>query len=309
MNEPLENLMAKARRRELRADERRRLEQGLNASLEAALLYQAGRSFDEEVVVQTGDETFIEGVATQAARRFGRVEARSRARVSALAVAVGSISSLAAAGILVVAVRASHPATSVAANHAATQARASTNPATSRFIQPLHVPSVEPSSAQAVTGELTPGLARAAIPATPDVKHELTPPVTRADARSSLPALPTAPSLFQSANKSRSEGSIVAAVADYERLQREFPRSREAELATMSLGLIELQRGNPRMALAHFRRARLTQPSPEALWGEAKALHQLGNTADEHRVLDELLRHYPGSAYDAAARKRLEAQD
>ncbi len=289
MNEPLENLMVKARRGVLRADERRSLELGLNASLEATLLYQAGRGFDEEPVVKTGDETFLDGVAAEAALRFGRSPRSVRRRAPAVAVAIWVASGMAAAGTVGFTY---HAARSLSVDR-------------SRLATAPPQPTAPKASTQTavVTGEILPQVAPSAGQG--DSKQASRP----APRSLALPLRQSAQSLFLLANEARSDGRVTDAVRDYQRVQQEFPKSREAELATMSLGLLEMQQGNAPAAWTHFHRARLTHPSPEALWGEAQALRQLGRVDEERNLLEDLLSQYPGSAYASAASKRLGAQD
>lgn len=285
MNEPLEDLMARARRGKLGDSERRRLECGVTASLEAKLLFQAGCGFDQEPVVMTGDETFLEDVAAQAARRFGHASRHPRHRVSALAVAVWVTCGIAAAGTVSVAFHVAKPFWS--------KAKASTT-ATMRSSAPMRT-SDEPGIRSPASVPLAPAIAsseRQPMPRTP------TPNVSSS-------TRPTALALFQLANAARSDGRVVDALREYQRIQREFPNSREAALSTMSLGMLELQRGNAQAALAQFRQAYAMRPSPEALWGESQALRLLGREEQERPLLEELLIRYPGSAYAPAASKRL----
>ncbi|MGH7436313.1 MAG: hypothetical protein ACRENE_11630, partial [Polyangiaceae bacterium] len=82
----------------------------------------------------------------------------------------------------------------------------------------------------------------------------------------------------------------------------------EATAAHLSLGMLLLQGGQAGAALDELRWYRLGGAGamvPEALWGESQALHDLGRSAEERSVLEELLRGYPASAFAAAARRRL----
>ncbi len=101
---------------------------------------------------------------------------------------------------------------------------------------------------------------------------------------------------------------MVRAVRLSRELEDRFPESREAVTTHLSLGLLYLQQGANADALLEFRRYRAVgAPStmPDALWGESRALRQLGRVAEERAVLEELLDRYPSSAYAAAARRRL----
>jgi len=112
------------------------------------------------------------------------------------------------------------------------------------------------------------------------------------------------------ANLARVRGDTLGAIALSQRLEELFPQSSEARTARLSLGVLYLQQGKPALSLEQFRTYRTPGggvSTPEALWGEAEALHQLGRASEERAALDELLRGYPQSAYSAAAQKRLAA--
>jgi TolA-binding protein len=118
----------------------------------------------------------------------------------------------------------------------------------------------------------------------------------------------TAAELFAAANRARIAGDAPLAVRLSRELEDRYPESREAVTTHLSLGLLQLQQGAPADALQEFRRYRAvgsTATMPEALWGESQALRRLGRSAEERAVLEELLDRYPGSAYEAAARRRL----
>jgi hypothetical protein len=73
--------------------------------------------------------------------------------------------------------------------------------------------------------------------------------------------------------------------------------------------MLHLDRGEAALALAEFES--YLAPSgagavlAEGLWGKARALTQLGRTAEERQVLELLIAAAPGSPYAEAARKRL----
>jgi TolA-binding protein len=94
-------------------------------------------------------------------------------------------------------------------------------------------------------------------------------------------------------------------MALYERLSSVAPGTSEAQQAELALGELNLQKGTPDRALLHFRRYRGQAMGAEALWGEARALRQLGRSAEERATLDTLGRRFPSSPYAAPARKRL----
>jgi tetratricopeptide (TPR) repeat protein len=116
------------------------------------------------------------------------------------------------------------------------------------------------------------------------------------------PSDPTADALFASANRERIRGNAGGAIALYERLRAEFPRSTEAAACNVTLGVLYLQLGQAERALGAFRRSPATA---EALWGQAQALRQLGRPQEERLVLEDIVRRHGGSAYAPAAQKRL----
>jgi TolA-binding protein len=297
MSEPLENLMARARRGELRADERTRLQIGLNASLEAALLYQAGCGFEDERVVEPGDETLLQRLAASTAERYGHSPRAARRLAPAAIVALWFATSLAAAAGLGAAYFTIHRWPQAGRDRA--------RPAVSQSVPQsvLLTPETAPKQEVVVGGTVVPNNRQSLAQAPPNRSAR---PAARPAADGSGP---TAKSLFRRANEARSDGRVADAVREYQQLQQEFPKSREAELATISLGLLELQRGNAQAALTQFHRAHVEYPSPEALWGEAQVLRDLGRFVQERELLEELLGRYPGSPYAAAANKRLAVQD
>lgn len=122
------------------------------------------------------------------------------------------------------------------------------------------------------------------------------------------PPPPSASELFSAGNKARSRGDAASALGLYGRLQSEYPTSPEALAAKISIGMLELQRGQASSALGQFRayrRANARSLRAEALWGEAEALRALGRSDEERAALESLLSDHPGSAYAPAARKRL----
>jgi TolA-binding protein len=195
-------------------------------------------------------------------------------------------------------------------------------------------------SAKALFSELFPAEAPlAAAPATP----RPSPPVARDSSGSNLTspsepaeraadealAAPTAPppirretasnpsagegatspaALFSEANRARDEGRRAHASSLYRRLQREFPKSGEADTSRVTLALLLLDSGDPRGALASFDKylARPSRPlEAEALIGRARAFHALGNIEAEAGVWRAVAQRFPGTSYAHRATKRL----
>jgi TolA-binding protein len=117
----------------------------------------------------------------------------------------------------------------------------------------------------------------------------------------------TARGLFLRANKLR-RNDWTAAADLYELLLQRFAGSTEAGVAEMALGKHALDEGHSSEALSWFR-AYQQRPSgeltSEALWGEARALESLGETAAARVVWRRLVTDYPASAYAAVARQQL----
>lgn len=165
----------------------------------------------------------------------------------------------------------------------------------------------EASAARSIASSSAPVLLRSAAP--PASAHEAAPVAsTNALAPDTLLAPDdTARSLFLRANKLR-RGDWTAAAALYELLLQRFAGSTEAGVAEMALGKHALDEGHSSEALRWFR-AYQQRPSgeltSEALWGEARALESLGETAAARVVWRRLVTDYPASAYAAVARQQL----
>jgi TolA-binding protein len=143
------------------------------------------------------------------------------------------------------------------------------------------------------------------------------PPPSLREAQPAAPAVRVvvpvgARDLYRTANEARRAGDNARAMRVYEDLQRRFPQSPEAGLATVSLGRLLLGGGSAAAALAQFDRCLATSAASrlgaEALYGRGLALAALGRTAEEARTWQRLLAAYPKSPYTAHARRRLETR-
>jgi TolA-binding protein len=124
------------------------------------------------------------------------------------------------------------------------------------------------------------------------------------------PPLSPAASLFSDANRARRDGNVDRAVALYQSLQARFPSSAESELSRALVAQMLLERGSPEAALAGFDRY-LAQGTPvlsaEALVGRARALEQLGKSAQAVLAWQEVQSRFPGSVHARLAGARLVA--
>ena len=278
-----EDLLVHARRGELSPEEEKSLGALLATSETACLWYQAGIGFDAESPVLPGDEELLGRVTERVAKASSGRISRRWWRIAWPAAAASLVATSAAAGgwiLLQRSLRAGPPA-------AATELESPPG-------SPRHAPSLAQSAGTPRTE--TPSPSEPAVPV----------------ARSAPPGAPTVPrlvegpsELFERANRARREGRIGEAMALYERLSSVAPGTPEAQQAELALGELNLQKGTPDRALLHFRRYRGQAMGAEALWGEARALRQLGRSAEERATLDTLGRRFPSSPYAAPARKRL----
>jgi TolA-binding protein len=118
----------------------------------------------------------------------------------------------------------------------------------------------------------------------------------------------TASDLFRDANQARRAGDFELARAVYAELQAKHPSTDEASVSRVSLGKLLLAAGRAREAEQQFRSYLSTgrkNLEEEALLGRADALARLGESGEERRVWEALLRSHPSSVYATRARQRL----
>ena len=93
-------------------------------------------------------------------------------------------------------------------------------------------------------------------------------------------------------------------------MEQRFPDSEEALVARVSAGDLLSRVGEREAALQAFDRYLARRPdgalASEALFGRARLLEALARRADEIDAWRRLLRAFPGSVYEAAARRRLD---
>ena len=192
----------------------------------------------------------------------------------------------------------------------------------------IPVPSTEPAPAPKEVA--SPGLLRSAlkhavrreldaapsVPAAPAVAAFPAPPAADGSASQTPHADPAvaqpdpAASLFADANRARRDGNADRAVALYHSLQTRFPSSSESELSRALLAQLLLDRGSPEQALAGFDRY-LSGAAPvlgaEAWVGRARALEQLGRSAQAVAAWQQVQNRFPGSVHAQLAATRLAA--
>jgi hypothetical protein len=282
-----EELIDRAGRGELDADEQAELQRHLEACSVCALQLSLASRFEREVAPQPRDalvsERAVEGAmqVLRAAPRIGRVRRSPRwSRWAAAALLVFGVTAAAA-----VIKRRIAPRPPVLA-----PIPAAASPAP---VEPLHRVDPPPAEPPAIPEARPPELV-----AKPPSAHGAARPASSADI------------LFERAEKLRREGRADAAIATYRRLQADFPGTAEARLSFALAGTLLLERGRPGDALAKFDRHLAAggngEVGEEALAGRATALEQLHRTSEAIAAWKSLLLRYPRSVYAARARARLD---
>jgi TolA-binding protein len=108
------------------------------------------------------------------------------------------------------------------------------------------------------------------------------------------------------ANRARAERRFAAALDAYERVIASFPGTRQAQIARVSAGDLELERGDSRAAEQLFYKAlRDSEVGAEALFGLSEAYRAEGRVVEERRALVLFGQRHPSNPLAAAARRRL----
>jgi hypothetical protein len=286
----LDDLSVLSRRGELAAREEQELGRLFDEAPTERYLHEAGRGFDLEASVRVEDDELVERIKGRFAEQRPARPVVARWRF-ALGVAAGLV--LAATGALGLEL-----------------ARGFLRPTVSAPTRIAPSPSAEAEALRAAP----PTPVVLAVPPTPIVEAPNVKPL-RASARPEPSVAPplvpseSADALFAAANRARSRGDAALAVALYRQLLAEHAGAKEATAARLSLGMLQLQRGDAAAALQQFQEFRRASPksmSAEALFGEAEAFRRLGRKSEERAALQELLQRYPHSAYAVAAAKRLQ---
>jgi len=112
------------------------------------------------------------------------------------------------------------------------------------------------------------------------------------------------------ANRARAERRFAAAVDAYRRVIASFPDTRQAQIAGVSAGDLELELGDARAAEQLFYGpVRAAEVGAEALFGLAEAYRAQGRASEERRALALFAQRYPANPLAAAARRRLSELD
>lgn len=128
------------------------------------------------------------------------------------------------------------------------------------------------------------------------------PGVPRAAALDSPPAA----DLLGAANRARAERRYATALAIYRDVIDRYPTTRQAQIAAVAAGELELERGDARAAEASFQRVPLdAELGAEALFGLSEAYRAELRVVEERRALDRFVQLYPSNPLAAAARQRL----
>jgi TolA-binding protein len=284
-----EDLLERASRGTANADELARLTQHLTGCsvcrVERALVVQAALDVaplpDEELVVARLKRAAIARYAAPAGRHSKR-----KGAFAALALAAGTVASVAAAATFVIVSGAAAPQASVATVP-------SQPPAPAQRSEPVR--SDEPRELAA---------AEAVKPI-----DESEPEVARSAPRAAVePA--GASELFSRANQARRDGKTSEAVRLYRALQERFAGSSEELVSRVTLGRLLLDRlGDSRGALVQFN-SYLASPAggvlrEEAMVGRALSLGRMGRTSEERAAWQALLDTFPQSTQRKRAQARL----
>ena len=116
--------------------------------------------------------------------------------------------------------------------------------------------------------------------------------------------------LLAGAQGQRASRNWKGAAKIYSELIRAYPRSVEARISLISLGVIQLDHlGQPGKALGSFGRylssSRSGALAQEAAWGKTRALAKLSRKQAEKKALEEFLGNFPGAIQAPMATKRL----
>ena len=121
---------------------------------------------------------------------------------------------------------------------------------------------------------------------------------------------PSADALLREAQDAMAAKDSAGAIRKYGALLRKHPQSPEARAARVTLGRLELNAGNAKLALAHYDTYLSGSGGPmrrEAELGRIDALRKLGRAEDERRAIEAFLGDHPSTVHATRLRARLEA--
>jgi TolA-binding protein len=168
-------------------------------------------------------------------------------------------------------------------------------------------PRRRPAPVDPLAGTGAPAPSPAAVRETPAPALDPSP----LDRPAPAPPPASAARLFADVVHARRAGWLSEAHQAYGELMSRFAGSREERTASVLLGQLTLERGQPADALARFEGYLGTDPggalAEEARLGRALALEQLGQRDDARRAWQDLLQKHPRSPHAGRARARLES--
>ena len=280
-----EDLSIRVRRGDSTPDERRAFEQALESSALLRVAHEVGRDFDHAARVRPGDDELIARASAKALSRPARRPRSRSALLVGLAASLAIATTAAAAGFIFV-----------------KGGPGETEPRIEAPAQGAHPVVASPKTAAKEHDE-TPR----EVVAAPARREQAALPAPRAHVVVDSPKK-TAADLFRDANQARRAGDFELARSLYAELQATHPKTDEASVSRVSLGKLLLAAGRAREAEQQFRAYLATgrkNLEEEALLGRADALVRLGESGEERRVWEALLRNHPSSVYAARARQRL----
>ncbi len=293
MKGDFEELSIRARRGRLDDFEQRRLKVLLDSSLDAALAYRAGCEFDVEDIKRSGDDALVQRLTRRLLSERAAPARRSRR---------GLGWKLALAGVLGVAAAAAGPQLVERLKGGALWGYQKAP------VAQVSCPVPDPGMARHGGPPRADPLPQVAAPvaASSEAPEEDPPRAVVATGGRPRSVAETPAALFAEANRARRQGRIAEAIEAYHTLQRLHSSAPESHAADIVLGMLYAKQ-SPNQALTHFSRY-LGQGgplAPEALWGQAQALSDLGRAEKAREVYKSLLDQYPRSTYANAARARL----
>jgi len=127
--------------------------------------------------------------------------------------------------------------------------------------------------------------------------------------RAPAPDSPRAADLLAVANRARAERRYADALASYREVITSYAPTRQAQIAAVAAGELELERGNARAAQPLFQRVPYdAEVGAEALFGLAEAYRGEGRVVEERGALERFVRLYPSNPLTTVARSRLARQ-